>query len=272
MSSHRGTLNDYYSDAIKHLRAALYSSPPVYEALLPLVQMLLLGNYIDEALDELEKFGRSSQTVLALRAETSLLEHVDMGNYLKLSACYEDILKKDPTCGHSLAKLVTLHHRGEYDPQQLLETIALHLEASYPESNIWKEFASCLIKLCRCEEDRMSVCLDKNESETKQAEFFRFKSVPEIFTMGKSGKSWKLRCRWWLNRHFSRTILSSEIEAGDSQLLAYKATSASYMYGNEHEYVVRTSAYLEDKDRDLYLFLLRNMQNSVGFYSNFGKR
>lgn len=271
MSSHRGTLNDYYKDAIMHLRVALYSSPPVYEALLPLVQILLLGNYINEALNELEKFAHSSQTVLPLRAKANLLEHIDKGNFLKLSACYEDILKKDPTCRHSLAKLIIFHHRGEYDPQQLLEMIALHLEASYPESNIWKEYASCFIKICRWEEDRMSVCLGNNEGEMKNGDPVRFNTVPEIFTMGKSGKSWKLRCRWWLNRHFSKTILSSEIQAGDLQLLAYKAASASHMYGHEVEYVAKACVYLEDKDRDLFLVLQRHMQNCVGFYSNFSK-
>lgn len=271
MYSHKGTLNDYYKGAIKHLRVALYSSPPMYEALLPLVQMLLLGNYIDEAFSELEKFGHCSQTILPLRAKASLLEHIHQGNILTLSSCYEDILKKDPTCGHSLEKLIRLHHRGGYTPQQLLEMIALHLEACFPKSSIWKEFASCFIKLCRCQEDCGSVCLDTNGG-IKQGDSILFNTVPKIFTMGNSGKSWKLRCRWWLNRHFSRTILSSEIGAGALQLLTYKAACAFHIYGHEIEYAVKASAYLKDKDRGLYLFLGRHLQNSIGFYSDFHKR
>lgn len=36
---HRGMLNDYYMDAIKYFQLALYSTPPLLVALLPLVQV-----------------------------------------------------------------------------------------------------------------------------------------------------------------------------------------------------------------------------------------
>lgn len=46
------------------------------------------------------------------RAKTSLLEHFDGANNAKLSTSFEDILKKDPTCSHSLAKLISMHQNG----------------------------------------------------------------------------------------------------------------------------------------------------------------
>lgn len=103
---------------------------------------------------------------------------------------------------------------GDYSPQQLVEMIALHLDATYAECNTWKEFASCFLKLHSCEEDRMSTCLNGNEGVSKQSHSRRFLRMSKIFTEGTSGKAWRFRCRWWLTRHFTLTILSSEIEAG----------------------------------------------------------
>ncbi|PSR95708.1 Xaa-Pro dipeptidyl-peptidase [Actinidia chinensis var. chinensis] len=269
-SSLREMLNDYYKGAVKHLRLALYSTPPVNEALLPLVQMLLLGDHIDEALNELEKFGHNSETTLPLRAKTSILEHFDSSNFIKLSTCFEDILKKDPTCSHSLAKLMSMHQNGDYSPQQLLEMIALHLDATYAECDIWKEFASCFLKL-HSEDDRVSICLNGNEGGINKQGYV-IPGISKIFTDGVSGKAWRFRCRWWLTRHFSHNVLRSEISADDLQLLTYKAASASHIYGPELEYVVQAYSCLEDKDRDLFLFLRMHMRNSVGFYPNFDKK
>uniref|UniRef100_A0A5B7BG06 Uncharacterized protein n=1 Tax=Davidia involucrata TaxID=16924 RepID=A0A5B7BG06_DAVIN len=267
---HKEMLNDYYKNGVKYLRLALYSTPPLFEALLPLIQMLLLGDQVKEALNELEKFGHNSSTTLPLRLRTSLLEQFNSNSYVKISACFEDILKKDPTCSHSLARLVSLHQNGDYRTEQLLEMIALHLDATYAEYNTWKEFASCFLKLSQCEEDRMSMCLSENGGH-EPSYAVRFNRIPKIFTDGILGKSWRLRCRWWLTRHFSRSILNSELAAGDLELPTYKAASASYMYGNEFEYVAKVYTCLENKNRDLFLFLQMHMhmQNSVGFKENY---
>lgn len=37
--SYRGLVNEQYYDAVKHLRLALHSTPPLLAALLPLVQV-----------------------------------------------------------------------------------------------------------------------------------------------------------------------------------------------------------------------------------------
>jgi hypothetical protein len=92
--------------------------------------------------------------------------------------------------------------------------IALHLDATYAEYNTWREFALCFLKLSQCEEDQMSVCAFENEDGQEQTETIYFSKTPTIFTEGKSAKSWRLRCRWWLTRHFSNNMLVSEIAAG----------------------------------------------------------
>ncbi|KAI9184755.1 hypothetical protein LWI28_000794 [Acer negundo] len=241
---HMKLLNDDYKNAIKYLRFALLSTPPVPAALLPLIQLLLIGGHVDEAMNELEKFCSDSSTALPIRLKATLLECFDRNNYVMISTCFEDILKKDPTCSHSLARLISMHQNGDYSPTSLLEMIALHLDATYANENTWREFALCFLKLSRYDEDRMSICLNGNESEQKQFPN-RYDRPPTILIEGKLGQSWKFRCKWWLNRHFSKNMLASEIAAGDIQLLTYKAACACHMYGQESDYFVKACSYLE---------------------------
>lgn len=102
---------------------------------------------------------------------------------------------------------------GEYSAEKLLEMVALHLDATYAECNIWKEFASCFLKLSLSEEDRISTCFD-NKGETLQGQYNNFNRNPLIVADSVVGKEWILRCRWWITRHFSQSILVSELEAG----------------------------------------------------------
>lgn len=108
-----------------------------------------------------------------------------------------------------------LYFAGNYSAESLLEMIALHLDATYADSNIWREFASCFLKLSQYDEDRISVCPDANEGGKKQSFSVRYNRVPDILTEGKSGKAWMFRCKWWLRRHFSQNMLTSEIAAGN---------------------------------------------------------
>ncbi|KAL0406760.1 UNVERIFIED_CONTAM: hypothetical protein Slati_3989900 [Sesamum latifolium] len=264
---HRKLHNNYYKSALKHLRVALYSTPPVIEAFHPLIQMLLLGDQVHEALNELETLFHSSDTVLQLRLKASLLEHFDSGNYVKLCTCFEDILKKDPTCNDSLARLVLMHRRGDYETENLVEMIALHLDASYGMCETWQELASCLLKLSQCEGDRVSTCFGGSD-RYNEGYLDHSNKIPELFTNGESGKTWRLRSRWWLNRHFHDRILISDNESGDLKLLTYKAAAASHIYGRHFKYVVKTTEIIEkEDDMELYSFLQTHILNSVGFYS-----
>lgn len=207
------------------------------------------------------------------RLRASLLQQFDCNNKPVFSTCLEDILKKDPTCSNSLEKLVRLHQNDDYSSESLLEMIALHLDATNADYNIWREYAMCFLKLSQYEEDRMSVCLNGNEGGHKPRYSVSFNKTPKIFIKGQSGKSWKLRCRWWSTRHFSHDILASETAAGDLELLTYKAASAVHMYGSEFYYVVDVRSCLEEEnERELLNFLQMHIRNSVGIYSNFQQR
>ncbi|KAG8364892.1 hypothetical protein BUALT_Bualt18G0045800 [Buddleja alternifolia] len=266
ISMHRKLHDNYYKNALKHLRVALYSTPPILEAFHPLIQMLLLGDQVHEALDELENLFHSSDTVRQLRLKASLLENFDGGNYVKLCTCVEDILKKDPTCSVSLAKLVLMHNRGDYDTQNLVEMIALHLDATYGVCDTWKELASCILKLSQCEEDRVSTCYEGSGRYSQEC-LDNSNKIPDFFTKGESGKSWRFHSRWWLNRHFHNRILMSAIASGDLKLLTYKAATASHLYGRHFKYVVKATECIEkENDMELYSFLQTHILNSIGFY------
>ncbi|KAK9269595.1 hypothetical protein L1049_001371 [Liquidambar formosana] len=270
---HRKMFNDHYDGALKYLRFALYSNPPVLAALVPLIQLLLLGDRVKEALHELEKFCHNSNTALPFRLRASLLWRFNCNNHVMLSTCFEDILKKDPTCSHTLARLFSMHQTGDYSSESLLEMIALHLDATYAEYNMWRQFALCFLELSQSEEDRMSVCMNGNEDGHKQRYSVRYNRIPKKFTEAKSAKSWSFRCRWWLTRHFSKNTLVSEIAAGNLPLLTYKAACASHMYGVEFEYVVKAYDCLEkEKCSDMFSFLQMHMQNAIGLYLNLGHK
>ncbi|XP_042948656.1 uncharacterized protein LOC122281327 isoform X4 [Carya illinoinensis] len=68
---HRKMLNDYYMDAVKYFQQALYSTPPLLVALLPLIQLLLIGGQVDEALIELEKLCSHSSAALPISQGSS---------------------------------------------------------------------------------------------------------------------------------------------------------------------------------------------------------
>ncbi|KAL3820060.1 hypothetical protein ACJIZ3_005965 [Penstemon smallii] len=261
----KSDLQNKYELALKHLHVALHSTPPVNEAFHPLIQMMLLNDQVDEALKELENLSHSSATVLQLRLKANVLEHFDVGNYLELSTCFDDILKKDPTCRDSLAKLVILHQHGYYDTQNLTDMLATHLDATYGTRDTWKELASCFLKLSLCEEDRGSICCDATYHYSRE-DVDNSNKIPELFINGKS--VWKSRCKWWLDRYFHNDILLSDIASGDLELLTYKASTASYLYGRRFRYVFKVTECIEKEDNmELYSFLQMHINNSIGFYS-----
>ncbi|KAL8189247.1 hypothetical protein R6Q57_028813 [Mikania cordata] len=261
ISLQRSIQNDNYKAAVKHLQNALHSTPPVFEALLPLIQMLLHGDHVKEAIEEVESVVKNSHAALPFRLKASLLEHFSKDDASKLYICFEDTLRKDPTCSHSIGKLISLHHNGNYSIERLLEMIALHLDATYADSDIWKEFASCFVKLFQCDEDRMSSCVNiYGDNCTKFSKY-----IPDMFQDSISKKNWRLRSRWWLTRHFTRTILASEVASGNLELVVYKAASACHIYGPEFAYVVEVYTYLKKEKCKEMLILKMHMDNAIGF-------
>ncbi|VFR00998.1 unnamed protein product [Cuscuta campestris] len=208
-----------------------------------------------------------------LQLKAQLLEHFDRNNYAKLATCFEDILQKDPTCEYSLGRLVCLYQKGDYSTEKLVEKIASNLDATCAKCNIWREFASLLLKLSQIEGDCVSVCADDDDGPKQQPSEFVSSRVPEIFIAPGSGESWRLRCRWWLTRHFSKSILVSDIASGDLELLTYKAAASCHLYGREFGYVVQVSEFLKNTNNTDMLFILnRHVHNSAGFYLNLDRK
>ncbi|CAI8593190.1 unnamed protein product [Vicia faba] len=244
MIMHKTQFNVDYNNAVEYLRLALNSTSFASAALLPLIQLLLIQGQVNEVLTLLEQQCDNSYSVLPIRLRVVLLEHFDRNNYLLIQSCYEDILKKDPTCCDSLAKLITMHQEGDYSLESLLEMMALHLDATDAEYNTWKGL---------------------QHSSSRE--------TPKIFTEGLSAKSWNLRCRWWLTKYFSNSKFELNIKTGDLQSLTYKAACAMYMYGQEFSYVVKAYSHLErENEKDLLLFLAEHKRNSYGIYNKNSKK
>ena len=52
--------------------------------------------------------------VRTCRVTAALLERFDGNNSLLLRSCFQDMLKKDPTCSDALAKLIKMHQNGTF--------------------------------------------------------------------------------------------------------------------------------------------------------------
>ncbi|XP_010913443.1 uncharacterized protein [Elaeis guineensis] len=266
--SYRRLANDQYEDAVKHLRLALYSTPPLLPSLLPLVQLLLLGDRVGEALDELEKSCNIFDAALPFRLRARLLESFHSSPATIISSCYEEALKRDPTCNLSLERLIKMHKNGNYSTILLLEMMTLHLDAADGKSSIWGELASCFLKLLTATisdyEDRISANVRRDPTSIVSSG-----KIPTAFTKGQARKTWRVRCRWWLTRHFSKNAYLSEMQAGDWELLTSKAACASHLYGPENDYAKAVlSSLQEGGDNDRITFLdahLRNPMKLHGF-------
>lgn len=137
--------------------------------------------------------------------------------------------------------------------------IALHLDATNADYNIWREYAMCFLKLSQYEEDRMSVCLNGNESGHKPRYSVSFNKTPKIFIKGQSGKSWKLRCRWWSTRHFSHDILASETAAGIYHNLHLQLSQFLYYDSMKAHLCLSRPAQLSRFESFSELFFINNM-------------
>ncbi|XP_044385907.1 uncharacterized protein [Triticum aestivum] len=259
---YKSTPNTFYADAERCLKVALHSSPPVMAALLPLIQILLLGDKLKDALCELEKTCRSSTTALPFRLRGRLLEYFDQNQVSTISSCYEEALQRDPTCSYSVERLTEMHRKGYYNTARLLERIALHLDSVNGKPLIWEELVSCFLRLFSDRttdyEDRISCNVEGDAS------IDAFSSLSSVFFEQRTRESWKLRCKWWMNRHFSQNIYMSETAKGDCKLLASKASCACHMLGPRFPYVKAAKSYLSKQEaKDESRFLSRNTENSV---------
>ncbi|XP_020676131.1 uncharacterized protein LOC110095089 isoform X3 [Dendrobium catenatum] len=218
---YRKLANEKYRDAVKHLRRALHSTPPLLAALLPLIQLLLLGDQVREAFVELDKACHELDSALPFRLKARLLQCFCSSEISTISSCYESALTRDPS--------------WDYNVTPLVETLAKHLDAVDGKCSIWEEFASCFLELQTAMLFHSEDCISANMGVVTDNVYCN--RIPTMFTEGETGDTWRLRCRWWVSRHFGRSISLSEIQAGEWMLLQFKAACAIHLYGPNFEYV-----------------------------------
>ncbi|XP_020676130.1 uncharacterized protein LOC110095089 isoform X2 [Dendrobium catenatum] len=232
---YRKLANEKYRDAVKHLRRALHSTPPLLAALLPLIQLLLLGDQVREAFVELDKACHELDSALPFRLKARLLQCFCSSEISTISSCYESALTRDPSCNYSIERLIKMHKTGDYNVTPLVETLAKHLDAVDGKCSIWEEFASCFLELQTAMLFHSEDCISANMGVVTDNVYCN--RIPTMFTEGETGDTWRLRCRWWVSRHFGRSISLSEIQAGEWMLLQFKAACAIHLYGPNFEYV-----------------------------------
>ncbi|KAG2605207.1 hypothetical protein PVAP13_4NG108100 [Panicum virgatum] len=211
---YKSTPNAFYEDAEKCLRLALHSNPPVMAALLPLIQILLLGDKLKDALDELERTCLSSTTALPFRLRGKLLEeYFDQNQVSTISSCYEEALRRDPTCSYSMERLIKMHRKGYYNTIQLLEAIALHLDSANGKPCIWEELVSCFLRLFSGKTADYEDCISCTNAQGDKA-LEAFSKFSSFFFERLTRESWKVRCRWWMHNHFSQNTYAAETLTG----------------------------------------------------------
>lgn len=263
----RKLANENYKDAEKHLRLALHSSPPLLAALLPLIQLLLLGGRVHEAIVELDKSCHAFDSALPFRLKARLLQCFSSSQISMISSCYENALTRDPACTYSMEKLIKMQKTGNYSILQLLEMFATHLDAVDGKCSIWEEFASCFLKLQTVILYGHEDCISTNVKGA--IDDICCNKIPIMFTKGETGYTWKLRCRWWASHHFGRSICHSEIQAGEWMLLQHKAACAAHLYGPDCEYLTAIlSRYTEQGNSDGISYLQHHIRNTMNLAEN----
>ncbi|CAN6928106.1 unnamed protein product [Brassica oleracea] len=229
-----------------------------------LIQILGL---VDEAMKVVEEMCNKVHDIKPFRIKAAMMEKFHHKSEM-LAKCYEDILKIDPTCVTTLKKLIVMSKEVGYGRESLIEMIALHVEASFPGAEIWKEFAEVLILVFENgDEDRMSVCFNGSGEEGSQQTYsVRYNPIPRMFT-DTSTSSWTLRAKWWLNRHFSPEILEAEMRNGTGdlemmRLMSYKAACASRIYGPEFGYVTKVYGLLENNMNNICMLVENDCSNN----------
>ncbi|MCD9561498.1 hypothetical protein HAX54_020625 [Datura stramonium] len=92
----------------------------------------------------------------ACRVKATILEHFDSGNYVKLSAILEENLEKDPTCSHSMGRLISLHRSGTSLPEKSFYSL---LPEEIRDTKSWYFHKVCSTPKC-CLKDMQEIMLN----------------------------------------------------------------------------------------------------------------
>jgi hypothetical protein len=102
---------------------------------------------------------------------------------------------------------------GYYNTVRPLESIALHLDSVNGKPFIWEELVSCFLRLFSDRTTENEDCFSCNVEG--DAEINASSSLSSVFCEQHTRESWKLRCKWWMNHHFSQNNYMSETEEGN---------------------------------------------------------
>ncbi|KAL9270581.1 hypothetical protein AKJ16_DCAP15655 [Drosera capensis] len=245
-----------YKSAKKCLNLCVNSSDPsvAEAALVPLIQLCLLGGQLDKALKVLRPYCDEAKSAQSFRIKAHLLECFCCGpnaeTNAEVIACYESVLKIcQYTCEHSVERLVRLNQIGYWT--YWVTTWILRMQMPTSGKNSLRILS---------EEDRLSF----NEGQSKHEHGNNIKTSSQILARFTKVRNWTVRYRYWLKRHFSKDMLAAEIHSGELDLMASKAACASHFYGPEFTYVVQVRGALREKgDNSTLAFLQMHIANSV---------
>ncbi|KAH9288225.1 hypothetical protein KI387_032342, partial [Taxus chinensis] len=195
-------------EALKHFKVALSSHPPLLAALVPYLQLLLANGQVKETWKAIKKLCRESNHSLPFSLRARLAESMSPKKPDLLARCNEELLCKNPASNRSIKCLIKLHKQGNYRTEPLAEYIALHLDAAFGCTYIWRELASCFQVIqsewqAEHESDRLST-IQGNYSDIKHGCLTFSNQLPRMFLKTQLRSNWMLRCKWWAGRHFSR--------------------------------------------------------------------
>lgn len=99
---------------------------------------------------------------------------------------------------------------GSYKSSHLITMIALHLDATFAAYDIWEEFATCILIL----QTQNSFLEDQMPMDYNKRHFPYCGTVHQSFVQDGARRLWKLRIKWWLQRHFSEIAWLAELQNG----------------------------------------------------------
>ncbi|KAJ7528724.1 hypothetical protein O6H91_15G016000 [Diphasiastrum complanatum] len=254
-------------------RAIILSSPGARDAplaLLPLVQLLLAIGDIEGAYLEIEECCKASNAILPFSIKALLLESLAQKDTRKLSHCYKEIIRRNPSSEEAIQPVLNLHAAGAYDTVSLIENISQHLDVKEGVTLVWYKLSACFLAIenkCGTSErkgkNHVTPC-PENEPFFKISDMGQFADSDEHASESsltsvckRLHKIFVSRKDHWSSKHFFVNYPELELDKGDKHRITYKAACATHLYGPESSYVTAAYSFLKKKRADDLLALLQ---------------
>ncbi|KAJ7528723.1 hypothetical protein O6H91_15G016000 [Diphasiastrum complanatum] len=263
-------VQDIHNRAVKHLQIALAGARDAPLALLPLVQLLLAIGDIEGAYLEIEECCKASNAILPFSIKALLLESLAQKDTRKLSHCYKEIIRRNPSSEEAIQPVLNLHAAGAYDTVSLIENISQHLDVKEGVTLVWYKLSACFLAIenkCGTSErkgkNHVTPC-PENEPFFKISDMGQFADSDEHASESsltsvckRLHKIFVSRKDHWSSKHFFVNYPELELDKGDKHRITYKAACATHLYGPESSYVTAAYSFLKKKRADDLLALLQ---------------